>query len=134
METFKILFDGPSCGQQDDLRRCPGPRPLTSTTSAMPFNAVVVGAGIAGLGAAIALANKGHQVTVLEATCELRPIGGTITLQANANRCLDQLGVYRTLIQFRHPIPNGPSTVRHKDGEVLAQKPVKAHESAYGYP
>lgn len=132
--TFKTSLNGTSGGQGDDLRHCSVPPLLAPAATVMPFRAVVVGAGIAGLGAAIALANQGHHVTILEATCELRPIGGTITLQANANRCLDHLGVYSELLRFRNRISNGPSTRRHKDGEVLAQKPAKAHESTFGYP
>lgn len=132
--TFKTSLNATSRGHRDDLRHYSIPPILNPAATVMPFRALIVGAGIAGLGAAIALAKQGHHVTILEATCELRPIGGTITLQANANRCLDQLDVYEALLRFRNRISNGPTTRRHKDGKVLAQKPAKAHESTFGYP
>ncbi|KAK5701678.1 hypothetical protein LTR97_004496 [Elasticomyces elasticus] len=100
----------------------------------MPFSVIIVGTGIAGLGAATALAKKGHKVTVVEATSELRPIGGCIVLQANANRVLHSLGVYESLIPFCSPIPHGPSTRRYDTGEFLAQTSAEAHENEYGYP
>ncbi|TAQ86911.1 hypothetical protein B7494_g4752 [Chlorociboria aeruginascens] len=68
----------------------------------MPFNIVIVGTGIAGLGAAITLVNKGHNITVLEATSQLRPIGGVIVLQANANRVLDMGHAHKK--QYGYPL------------------------------
>jgi len=46
----------------------------------MRLRAVIVGTGIAGLGTAIALKDKGHIVTVVESTSQLQPIGGIITI------------------------------------------------------
>ena len=100
----------------------------------MPFNVVIVGTGIAGLGAAIALADKDHKVTLVEATSQLRPIGGIIVLQANANRVLDSLGVYQSLLPICASSPRWASTRRYKDGECLIKMPAEAHEKAYGYP
>lgn len=57
------------------------------------MRAVVVGAGIGGLAAAIALSRTGWDVTVLERAPEIEPIGAGITLWPNAMRALDALGV-----------------------------------------
>jgi 2-polyprenyl-6-methoxyphenol hydroxylase-like FAD-dependent oxidoreductase len=54
---------------------------------------IVVGGGIAGLSAAIALRKTGHEVLVLERAPRIDPIGAGITLFANAMRALDRLGV-----------------------------------------
>lgn len=47
----------------------------------MGFNIVIIGTGIGGLCAAIALAGNGHRVTVLEATAKLQAVGGLIVVQ-----------------------------------------------------
>jgi 2-polyprenyl-6-methoxyphenol hydroxylase-like FAD-dependent oxidoreductase len=54
---------------------------------------IVVGGGIAGLSAAIALRRTGHEVVVLERAPRIDPLGAGITLFANAMRALDRLGV-----------------------------------------
>ncbi|MGK5676554.1 FAD-dependent oxidoreductase [Micromonospora sp. URMC 106] len=56
-------------------------------------HAVVVGGGIGGLAAALALHRRGWRVTVLERAAELREVGAGLTLMANAVRGLDALGV-----------------------------------------
>ena len=54
---------------------------------------VIVGAGIGGLAAAIALKNAGSEVLVLERVPRLKPIGSGITLQTNALQALDSIGL-----------------------------------------
>ncbi|MBQ1024668.1 FAD-dependent oxidoreductase [Micromonospora sp. C95] len=56
-------------------------------------HAVVAGAGIGGLAAALALHRRGWRVTVLERAPEPREVGAGITLMANAVRGLDALGL-----------------------------------------
>ncbi len=52
----------------------------------------VIGAGIAGLAAAIALRRAGHNVEVFERSTFKNEVGAAITLTPNANLILDQWG------------------------------------------
>ncbi|MGQ4596372.1 FAD-dependent oxidoreductase [Nocardia sp. R6R-6] len=56
-------------------------------------HAVVVGAGIAGLGTAVGLRRAGWRVTVLERTTEIAPVGAGISMYPNAIRALRALGL-----------------------------------------
>ncbi|WP_404804804.1 FAD-dependent monooxygenase [Microbispora sitophila] len=60
---------------------------------AMTSNAVVIGGGIGGLAAALALHRIGWHATVLERAPELREIGAGMSQAPNALRALDELGV-----------------------------------------
>ncbi|GHC70520.1 flavin-dependent oxidoreductase [Nocardiopsis terrae] len=62
-------------------------------TSAKGADIVIVGAGIGGLTAALALHNQGIRATVLEAAEEIRPLGVGINLQAAAVAELTSLGL-----------------------------------------
>lgn len=97
----------------------------------MGFNIVIIGTGIGGLGAAIALAIKGHQVTVLEATAKLQAIGGIIVMQPNANRMLDQFGIYQKFLRICREQPF-EVVQRRFDGKILGIN--KEIMKAYGYP
>jgi len=57
------------------------------------MRAVVAGAGIGGLAAALALARRGWQVEVIEAAQGLAEVGAGLQMSPNAMRVLDDLGV-----------------------------------------
>ena len=54
---------------------------------------LVIGGGIGGLAAALALARAGRRVHVVEKSPEFGEIGAGLQLAPNASRALDQLGV-----------------------------------------
>lgn len=56
-------------------------------------SAAVIGGGIAGLTAALALARRGARVTVHERAGEFREVGAGIQVSPNARRVLDALGL-----------------------------------------
>ena len=67
---------------------------MASETSRMSGrSAVVVGGGIGGLTAAVALRQVGWRVTVLERAARFGEIGAGITLMSNGLRCLDAIGL-----------------------------------------
>ena len=72
----------------------------------------ILGAGIAGLAAAIALAKQGIQVSVLEKAKAFDPIGAGIQLGPNAVRALQQIGAWDAV----HPITYAPPALHFRSG------------------
>jgi 2-polyprenyl-6-methoxyphenol hydroxylase-like FAD-dependent oxidoreductase len=66
---------------------------ISKTAKIAGGSAVVVGGGIGGLTAAVALRQVGWRVTVLERAARFGEIGAGITLMSNGLRCLDAIGL-----------------------------------------
>ncbi len=66
--------------------------------SLKPLRAAIVGGGIGGLAAAIALSRRGIEVTVYEQAASLSEVGAGLVLYPNSLRQLDRMGVGQTLI------------------------------------
>lgn len=64
---------------------------MTSSSASLPV--IVVGGGIGGLAAALALVRQGFEATVLEQAAEIGEIGAGIQLGPNAFHAFDALGV-----------------------------------------
>ncbi|KAF7952153.1 uncharacterized protein EAE97_001650 [Botrytis byssoidea] len=60
----------------------------------MPLKIIIVGAGIGGFTAAIALREQGHEVTIFEQSQFASEYGAAIHIQPNANGILKRLGVF----------------------------------------
>jgi 2-polyprenyl-6-methoxyphenol hydroxylase-like FAD-dependent oxidoreductase len=85
------------------------------------MHAIVIGAGIGGLATAGALRSYGHEVTVIERSATIEPIGAGISIFANGFRALDELGAADSL---RHPVDASLRTLqRTPGGDVLAEVP-----------
>ncbi|KAJ7757712.1 FAD/NAD(P)-binding domain-containing protein [Mycena maculata] len=67
----------------------------TSNTSTQPLNISIVGAGIGGLTAAVALRRNGHHVQIFEAVEIKTEIGAALGVNVNAMKVLDHIGVSR---------------------------------------
>ncbi len=78
---------------------------------------VIVGAGIAGLTAAIALDRAGIEVLVVERATALTQAGTALSLWPNALAALDDIGLRQVVIGIGNPEPAG--TVRDSSGRML---------------
>jgi len=84
----------------------------------MPIgNAAIVGAGIAGLTAALALARHGIRCDIFEQADRLTDVGAGLQLSPNASRILDELGVLDAIA----PLWLEPEDVRLVSGRTLRQ-------------
>jgi FAD-dependent urate hydroxylase len=60
----------------------------------------IIGAGMGGLSAGIALKRLGHDVKVFEKVREIRPVGAAISLWSNGVKCLNYLGLHRQIAEL----------------------------------
>jgi len=90
----------------------------------------VVGAGIGGLAAAVALQQAGWEVTVYEAAPEVRPLGAGLSIWPNGVRALRALG----LADLGAAAPRAAGALRRADGAVLAAFDPDAIEARFGAP
>ena len=90
-----------------------------------PRTVVIAGAGIGGLTAAIALAQRGFRVSVIEQAERLEEIGAGIQLSPNASRVLIDLGLGERLAP--HVVaPEALKVLNARTGRVLARAPLGA--------
>lgn len=94
--------------------------------------AVVVGAGIGGLTAAIALKQAGWDVAVYERAPEIREVGAGITLWTNAVKVLRKLGVGEAVESVAAPI--NTSELRSWRGKLLVRADFGALGRKLGAP
>lgn len=66
--------------------------------------AIIIGAGVAGLTAAIALTRAGVDATVFEASPELREIGAGLGIQYGAMKALDKIGLVDEVRELGQPL------------------------------
>lgn len=83
---------------------------------------IIVGAGIGGLCAAIALRQAGHEVAIYEKTPEMREVGAGLSLWANALTALDRLGLGAAVAATGSPALSGAA--RDDRGRILT--PIQA--------
>ncbi len=92
---------------------------------------IIIGAGIGGLAAAIALNQAGIPVEIYEQVEQLREVGAGISIWANAVKVLDRLGLQESLRV--HAIPQIQGAIRNPEGTVLTSAPA-GFEEKYGAP
>ncbi|MGA2492497.1 MAG: FAD-dependent monooxygenase [Roseiarcus sp.] len=99
----------------------------------MTRRALVVGAGIGGLAAALALARRGFGVDVFERAPALQEFGAGLQLTPNATRALERLGALAAAREVAMA-PRAVRVLRGADGAELARLPVVAAERRWGAP
>lgn len=90
----------------------------------------IIGAGIGGLSAAIALQQIGRKVRVFERAFELKEMGAGIVLSANAIKAMDKLGIADQVRQAGSPVKK--AEIRTPDGQLLVNMPVHKQAERYG--
>jgi salicylate hydroxylase len=94
----------------------------------------IVGAGIGGLAAALALRKCDVDVVVLEQADRLQPFGAGIQLTPNANQVLDRLGVLDAIVDAAFE-PRSLDIVDGQRGRTLLSTPLaKRARVRYGQP
>ncbi len=93
-----------------------------STAKDLPF--IIVGGGIGGIAAAIALADNGWPVHVYEQAPEFAEIGAGIQLGPNIVRALDRLGIKQEVLDISW-FPDALVMRDALDGHVITRVPVK---------
>jgi 2-polyprenyl-6-methoxyphenol hydroxylase-like FAD-dependent oxidoreductase len=83
--------------------------------------ALVVGAGSSGASVATLLAEAGVAVDLVEITPDVTALGSGITLQGNALRVLDRLGVLDACIAEGYPFTHAALRAPDAEGTVLAE-------------
>jgi 2-polyprenyl-6-methoxyphenol hydroxylase-like FAD-dependent oxidoreductase len=87
------------------------------------MKAIVIGAGIGGLSAAIALRKAGVETVVFERARELKEIGAGLSLMSNATRALNGLGLTPDALRGIG-VPIRVAEIRTSRGEVLSRIPT----------
>jgi 2-polyprenyl-6-methoxyphenol hydroxylase-like FAD-dependent oxidoreductase len=87
------------------------------------MKAIVIGAGVGGLSAAIALRKAGVETVVFERARELKEIGAGLSLMSNATKALNGLGLTPDALRGIG-VPIGVAEIRTWRGEVLSRIPA----------
>lgn len=103
---------------------------MTGELSGQHRRAVVVGAGIAGLTAAVALRQRGWQVEVLERAGEVGPAGSGLSLWPNGLRGLDTVGVGPAVRE--QALSATEAGMRDPSGRWLARTDISGVRDRYG--
>lgn len=86
------------------------------------FRIVIVGGGLAGLVAAVALRAANRKIIILEKSHEHKEIGAAISLQPNATKILEKWGLGELLLR-RGGVPDKGFRIYSTDGELRTEIP-----------
>jgi salicylate hydroxylase len=95
--------------------------------------AIIAGAGIGGLAAALALLQAGFRVAIYEKANTLEEFGAGLQLTPNATRVLSQLGVLDRVLRVASK-PHAVLVLRGSDDAELTRMPLDSAERRWGGP
>ncbi len=96
-------------------------------------HALIAGAGIGGLSAALCLARAGWRVSIFESATTLEEVGAGLQLSPNASAILQKLNVIERLKGFSLA-PESIRVRRARDGATLSLMPLADAERRWGAP
>lgn len=94
---------------------------------------VVVGGGIGGMSAALALSLKGFDVHLFEKHSKFGEVGAGMQIAPNCTRILDHWGVLDE-VKSAGVLPSGMKMLDAMDGHIITQMDLRDMEKRYGYP
>ena len=94
----------------------------------------IVGAGLGGLAAAVALHTKGYNVQVYEKAQDFRPVGGGLGLLPNGSKILDKIhpGIVEEIKNLSCHVKE--TVLKNTQGENILTRRSNRFEDNYGYP
>ena len=99
----------------------------------MSRRAIIAGAGIGGLAAALALSRAKFDVTLYESAEAVEEFGAGLQLPPNATRVLSELGVLKSVEAFALR-PSAIIAMRGSDDTALMRMPVDDAVGRWGAP
>ncbi|KAI1368724.1 hypothetical protein F5Y08DRAFT_335290 [Xylaria arbuscula] len=96
-----------------------------------PLKIVIVGAGIGGLSAAVALRGQGHQVELYEQSASASEVGAAVHLAPNANGVLRRWGL---LPETFGANDSGAFVERRQTGEIVSEVDLTIPNKMWQYP
>ncbi|MGO9007410.1 MAG: FAD-dependent monooxygenase [Beijerinckiaceae bacterium] len=100
---------------------------------ARPAHALIAGAGIGGLTAALSLARIGYRVSLIERSKSLQEVGAGLQISPNATAVLRELGLLPALADAA-VAPRAIHVRRARDGATLTLLPLGQAQARWGAP
>jgi len=107
---------------------------MTSRTRVAPSPVLIAGAGIAGLTAALALAARGFEATVLERRAEPAETGTGLSLGANSTRLLRELGLGSALSRTGNELARVEWRLGRRGWTIAVSASGIGHQAMFGAP